>query len=183
MIRFEKILIPTDFSELASHALRYACNLARTYRADLHALHVVVRASEIPVAPEGAAGMGALNGLSGVPLLESAREVIERKGRELHAHVEQVGAGLPVKPVEIVRLGVVWEEIVRYADEAGIDLIVIGSHARGVMTRILLGSTSKSVLEHVARPVLMVPIAAVAREAAESTPALPAANTSAPLAT
>ncbi len=46
MIRFEKILIPTDFSELASHALRYACNLARTYRADLHALHVVVRASE-----------------------------------------------------------------------------------------------------------------------------------------
>lgn len=161
MISLNRILVPTEFSELATHALRFACDLARTYRAELHVLHIVSPAKEIPIAGDGGGGIG----VGGMVPMESIPEVVARKSNELRAHVAEFAHDLSVEPVALVRTGVPWLEIVRYADEAAIDLIVIGSHARGVMKRIFLGSTSKAVLEHVARPVLMVPIAAVKSEA------------------
>ncbi|MFO0840143.1 MAG: universal stress protein [Phycisphaerae bacterium] len=159
MIHMNRVLIPTDFSELARHALGYACDLARTYRAELHVLHVVSLAKEAPVAME--AGIGVGDGVASTALMESVVEDAARRARQLQAHVAEFSGELPIAPIAVVRNGVAWEQIARYADEAAIDLIVIGSHARGVMKRILLGSTSKAVLEHVARPVLMVPIASL----------------------
>ena len=162
MIALNRILIPTDFSDLALHALRYACDFARTYRTELHALHVVSPATEVPIAGSGA-GMG---GMGGIALMESIHDVVARKSKQLQAHLaEFIPDHLPVEPIAVVRSGVPWEEIVCYSEEVAVDLIVIGSHARGVMKRILLGSTSKAVLEHVARPVLMVPIAALKQSA------------------
>ncbi|MCG3129105.1 MAG: hypothetical protein CHACPFDD_04014 [Phycisphaerae bacterium] len=153
------ILIPTDFSELSTHALRYACDLARVYHADLHVLHVVSPAREASLAIDAGAAAG--TGMPGVVVLESPLEVAARKLRESQAQIAALSGDLPLRPVAVVRTGVPWDQIVRYADEVGVDLIVIGSHARGVMKRILLGSTSKAVLEHVLQPVLMVPIAAL----------------------
>lgn len=164
MINLKRILMPTDFSELAAHALRYACDLARAYRAELHVLHVVSPSQDLPVAADGGAGMASIGG--GVVLMESLHDAVARKSKELQTHIDAFSHDrLPAAPTGAVRTGVPWEEIVRYADEAAIDLIVIGSHARGVMKRIFLGSTSKAVLEHVARPVLMVPIAALKYDA------------------
>lgn len=174
MIRLNRILIPTDFSPLAAHALRYACDLAGTYRAELHVLHVVTSPCDVPIAADTGAGLG----ISGMVLLETAKDAADQAANRLKMHVSAECAALPLAPITAVRSGVPWEEIVRYADDSSIDLIVIGSHARGVMKRILLGSTSKSVLEHVARPVLMVPVAAVAVASADPTPehSIPAPN-------
>lgn len=159
MISMNRILIPTDFSELSTHALRYACDLARVYDADLHVLHVVSPANEVSLAIDGGAAAG--TGMPGVVVLESPSDIAARKLRESQAQIAELSGGLPLTPVAVVRTGVPWEQIVHYADEVAADLIVIGSHGRGVMKRILLGSTSKAVLEHVSQPVLMVPIAAL----------------------
>lgn len=162
MIVLNRILIPTDFSDLAIHALRYACDFARTYRTELHVLHIVSATEEVPVAIDGGSGVGPIGSSGGVTLMEPIQDVLARKSQELRAHLAEFNPDhLPVEPIAVVRSGVPWKEIVRYSEEAAIDLIVIGSHARGVMNRILLGSTSKAVVEHIARPVLMVPIAAM----------------------
>lgn len=162
MIKLDRILSPTDFSELATHALRYACDLARTYRAELHVLHVVTPTRDIAGAADAGAGIG-LEPLGGVAPLETAREILDAKARELARHLDDFSGELAVRPVGVVRAGVAWEQVARYAEEVPLDLVVIGSHARGVMKRIFLGSTSKAVLEHVAAPVLMVPIACLER--------------------
>ncbi|MBI5862918.1 MAG: universal stress protein [Planctomycetes bacterium] len=164
MMKWNRIVIPTDFSELAMHALHYACDLSRAYHAELHVLHVVSLAQNVPVAPDGGAALGGLGGVGGVVMMESIQEVVERKLTELRAIVAELGPDLPARPITIVRNGVPWKEVASYADEIAADLIVIGSHARGVMSRILLGSTSKAVLEHSMRPVLMVPISSLERE-------------------
>ena len=56
-------------------------------------------------------------------------------------------------------------QISRYAADAAIDLIVIGTHARGLVRRIFLGSVSKAVMEHAPCPVLMVPLHSTETEA------------------
>ena len=62
---------------------------------------------------------------------------------------------LGVKPAHVARPGNPAEEIVRYADEHGIDLIVIGSRGRGRMAALLLGSVSNKVVQHTSCPVLV----------------------------
>lgn len=163
MIAFNRVLIPTDFTPLATHALRYAIDLVKAYRTELHILHVVSPAKDIPISTDGGGAVGAIG--SGLTPMEPIEAVVARKHRELEEYVAEFSPPrLSLETKIAVRAGVPWREIVSYSEEAAIDLIVMGSHAKGVMRRILLGSTSKSVLEHVARPVLLVPIAALQGE-------------------
>ncbi len=167
MIPMNRVLVPTDFSELATRGLEYAMDLARNYKAELHVLHVVAPSRQAPAA----IGTGLVEGAGAMMIIETAEQVAARRADELRAHVHDRSGGLLVPPQTEVRIGAIWEQIARYADEARIDLIVIGTHARSLLQRILLGSTSKAVLEHASCPVLMVPIAAVNRpetSAAES---------------
>lgn len=164
MTSIKHILAPTDYSDLALHALRHARDLARNYLATLHVLHVVAPMTEMASA-------------SSVPELtfptvqpEPADQELERESNRLRVHVADVVGRLPIEPVAVLRVGVAWREIVQYAADTQIELIVIGTHARGLLQRMLLGSTSKAVLEHVTCPVLMVPVVAVmhAQQAADS---------------
>ena len=60
-------------------------------------------------------------------------------------------------------------QICRYAAETAIDFIVIGTHARGLVRRIFLGSVSKAVVEHAPCPVLMVPLTAAETDSPHAT--------------
>jgi nucleotide-binding universal stress UspA family protein len=114
---------------------------------------VLVPSRQVPVV-----GSDPAVGVTGnVVLMAPTEEIVAETTQLLKAHTR--GYDSPVPPVVVVRVGLEWETIARYAEEAGIDLIVIGTHARSVMKRILLGSTSKAVLEHAPCPVLMVPLA------------------------
>lgn len=157
MIPMNRVLIPTDFSELATHALGYACELAKTYSAELHVLHVVAPAPNEALA----AGIpGSMIPVATGPL-NLVGDTIACETEKLAAYVRDHISDQPVKPVVAVRFGSAWEEITRYAADAKIDLIVIGTHARGMVKRMLLGSVGKAVLEHAHLPVLMVPMAAM----------------------
>jgi nucleotide-binding universal stress UspA family protein len=150
------ILLPTDYSDLARNAAAYARALAEKYGATLHLVHVVER---VPVAVAGPESSAVALAASGPEALAAAREAMAR-------FVEECLADLAVPVVTHILEGTPHAQIARYATESFADLIVIGTHARGVVRRIFLGSTSKSVMEHAPCPVLMVPLAQVEPEVA-----------------
>ena len=144
------ILLPTDYSELARRAAMWARSLAETYGATLHVVYVVER---VPVVAPGPEVDSTSLAIPGPEARAAAEEAMDR-------FVEDCLADPAVPVIALVREGVPRREIAGYAVKEAIDLIVIGTHARGVVKRIFLGSTSKWVLEHAPCPVLMVPLAA-----------------------
>jgi nucleotide-binding universal stress UspA family protein len=159
MSRLDRILIPTDFSELATHALTYARDFALSCLSELHVLHVV------PLAVELSAATGGFPMGTSAVLMESLQDVVGRRSDELRSYVQGIQADSPMTTVFAVRTGTPWEEIVNYSMEMAVDLIVMGTHGRGMIKRMLRGSTSKAVLEHSTCPVLMVPLATFSGEA------------------
>lgn len=155
MIAIKKILLPTDFSSLADHAAAYARQLAEMWGAELHVVHVTEPvAAALPTPETGGAAM---------MVLPNAADIQAAVTRFVAAHLRDTR--VPV--VSAVLQGSRVTMVTNYAREQGIDLIVIGTHARGVVQRIIFGSMSKSVLETAHCPVLMVPLAAET-EAADS---------------
>lgn len=135
-IQFERLLFPTDFSELAQSALDYAKKLADTFSGELHCLHVVDDAYQYWSA------MGPESIPVGPPpedLLELGRSRME-KFCDLHL------ANLKKKPVTHVSMGRPFSEIITYARDNKIDMIIMGTHGRGAIAHMLLGSTTEKVV-------------------------------------
>ncbi|MBZ0155784.1 MAG: universal stress protein [Alphaproteobacteria bacterium] len=140
----KKILFPTDFSEGALNALPYAVDMAKNYGAKLFLLHVVydiANASGLYVPHVSIDEMYK-------ELEAGARRELEKFGLEERRDIGAVEYG-------ILR-GVPYEEILRYAGEREIDLIVIGTHGRKGLDRFLFGSTAEKVVRYARCPVLTV---------------------------
>jgi len=145
-VNFQRILFPTDFSELAQAALEYARELAQAFTAELHCLHVVDDAYQYWTA------MGPESIPVGPPpenLQEIARTRMEQFKKE---HL----GGLARDAVTTVRLGRPFSEIITYARENNICLIVMGTHGRGAIAHMLLGSTTEKVVRKAPCAVLTV---------------------------
>jgi nucleotide-binding universal stress UspA family protein len=133
---FEDILIPTDGSECAHAAVGYAQDLATRYDATVHSLSVA-DSRVLENAPHHD------------QVTDERAEIAERTCNDLSAD------GLSVE--HVVRTGVPHEAILRYTEEAGIDLVVMGTHGRTGVDRLLLGSVTEKVLRLSNVPVLPVP--------------------------
>jgi nucleotide-binding universal stress UspA family protein len=130
MIQVRKILYPTDFSSYSNQAYFHAVGLAETYGASLTVVYVVT-----PGSPEAAAG---------------------GRGYWL-GQLEQVRPGNPDITVHHVLLeGDPAVEIARYAADAGIDVIVIGTHGRTGVDRLVMGSVAERVMREAPCSVLVV---------------------------
>lgn len=138
MLPIKTILHPTDFSAPSDSALRLACSLARDYGARLVLLHVV----EPPVY-YGELGMT-------VPLPSDFHESLHRRLSKL----VPTDSGVNVETVLIE--GSAPREILHVAQEQRVDLIVLGTHGRTGVARVLLGSVAESVIRHSDIPVLTV---------------------------
>ncbi len=145
-IKLSKILCPTDFSDLSLKALQYARAFATTFGAQVHCLHVVDEAylHWNAIGPEGAPIVPAVDDLTSL-----ARTHMQRFADE---HL----IGLKYAPILKVVAGRPDLEIVQYALESTIDLIVIGTHGRGGLAHALLGSTAEKVVQKSGCPVLVV---------------------------
>lgn len=146
MIHIKKILFPTDFSLLSTAALKYAVHFARDYKAQLHIVHVVDEAYQywISMAP------------STVPVGAPIVEDVVRHARE---GLEKMVGERSLAEINVftdVLVGRPFAEIVRYAAEHTIDLIVIGTHGRGGLSHMLLGSVAEKVVRKAPCPVLTV---------------------------
>ncbi len=144
MLILRTVLCPTDFSDVSARAETYAAALARHYDASLHLLHVD---PPMPVmAPYGEIPVDAR-------LFEEQREVAEA---ELVKAGERARAGgLTVETT--MKGGHPAREILALADRAQADMLVIGTHGRGGVEHLLLGSVAEKIMRKASCPVLVVP--------------------------
>ena len=146
MVEIKKILYPTDFSEQAACALPYARDLARRFGSELHCLHVLDEAYQYW------AGAGE----SAVPTVVSEEELLSSARRQMDEFVaKHFGPEREGLVCELV-LGRPFLEIIHYAQENEIDLIVIATHGRGALASMLLGSVTEKVVRKAPCPVLTV---------------------------
>ena len=145
-MQIRSILLPTDFSDCGNYALSYAASLARTFGASIICVHVI----EPMVPTVGYSGM--TEPLPIADITEQLEDSVERELPKL-AEREEV-AGLKVE--EMIVHGEAASEIVRVAKERNVDLIVVSSHGRTGLGRILFGSTAEAVVRHASCPVLVV---------------------------
>ncbi|WP_168219074.1 universal stress protein [Limnoglobus roseus] len=138
MAPIHTILLPTDFGPLSEAAFKYACTVARVTAAEVVLLHVVEPAfvAEVEGVP--------------TPFPTGLLEVAEKRLKNV------VLPDSTTKCRHEVRAGSPVEEIARLADEFAADLIVMGTHGRHGLSRLLLGSVAEGVLRRVACPVLFV---------------------------
>jgi nucleotide-binding universal stress UspA family protein len=138
-----QILVPTDFSEESNAAKVYATMLAESLGATLHVLHVI--------ADPLAMGWGV-----DAAYLPQLLERTERNVREQLDKVVTAGDREKLGARVAVETGSPVTKIVEYAGKNGIDLIVMGTHGRGAMERMWVGSVTQGVLQRAACPVVSV---------------------------
>lgn len=140
------ILVPTDFSAPAERALAYARDLADTYGASLHLLHVI----EDPFA--GGAYMGMVG-----PLPEGYFEHLDQQARARLGTLLTEEEQKKYTAVIATRMGYAATQILDYVrDHGGIDLIVIATAGRGAVSRLMMGSVSDKIVRTAPCPVLIV---------------------------
>jgi len=140
MIALRRILVPHDFSDTSEAAVRYALALAHNFSAQLHLLHVSDKArfemaTEFPLGLDG---------------------TLEDAVRERLVKILSPREQIDFKPIFEFRSGSPAAEITRYAKEADVDLIVMGTHGRGFVAHAVLGSVAEKVVRTAPCPVLTV---------------------------
>jgi nucleotide-binding universal stress UspA family protein len=140
-MRFERILVAIDGSEFAAHALEVASSLATAVGAQLGLVHVI---DPTLVGSE-----------TGVPA-DQLWAILRADGKAL---LETAASATPAHPHcwKFLREGAPSTEIVGSARKWPADLIVIGTHGRSGLTRLVFGSTAEGVTRHAPCPVLVVP--------------------------
>jgi nucleotide-binding universal stress UspA family protein len=145
MINLKRILVPTDFSEGARHALTYGVSFAKEYEAELLLLHVV----ETVAAPYA-------SDLFPVPMAEVFEEMSGYAKSELEKLVTDAKGRGAAAARFLVAQGKPSIEIMRVAREETVDMIVLGTHGKGVLDQALFGSTTERVVRKAPCPVLCV---------------------------
>jgi nucleotide-binding universal stress UspA family protein len=138
---YDTILVPTDGSAGSRKALEHAVDLAKTNDAAIHVLSVV-----------DVTALAAVEGNVG-PMLDAFEETGNRVVSEAVERVESEG----IEAVEgSVGDGQPYRVILDYADEHGVDLIVMGTHGRTGLDRYLVGSVTEKVVRLADVPVLTI---------------------------
>jgi nucleotide-binding universal stress UspA family protein len=144
VIKLRKLLVPTDFSDSARHAFSYGLSFAGEYKAELVLLHVVENLT-----------VGYASDLFPVPMAEVFQEISGYAKTELTKLAEEARArGVSVS--ELVVQGKPSAEIIRHAAENEVDMIVLGTHGKGMLDQALFGSTTERVVRRAPCPVLTV---------------------------
>lgn len=143
-MEIKKILFATDFSEGSSHALPYAVDMAKQYSARLYFVHVIFDVAKT-------AGWYVPH----VSIDEIYRDMEKSARAELEKSFVDEMRGM--KDIEhVVLKGIPYEEITKFAAANRIDLIVLGTHGRRGIDRMLFGSTAEQVVRNAPCPVLSV---------------------------
>ena len=142
------ILVPTDFSETAEKALDYAVVLAAKLDARIHLLHVI----GIPALGVPELGVAMTSSMIGT-LVADAQVALDQL-------VARRRDKVPFGPT-LQRTGDARDMILQAAKEVGADLIVIGTHGRRGLSRMLLGSVTDAIVRMAPCPVLTVGVRAV----------------------
>ena len=141
---FDRILLPTDGSNAVRPAVETAFNLSKTYNATLHVLVIVDQ-------PISVSGTG-----EGFPGLDNLLSELEERGNQATDEIAEQASDRGIETTTAVQRGNPHDDILTYASEHNIDLIIMGTHARTGVKRALLGSVTEDVVRHSEIPVLTV---------------------------
>ncbi len=142
MFHIKKIMVPTDLTSHSTYVMRYAAKLAEQFGAEIHLVHVV---EPVPVVYYEAAMFTE----------ESAAKLVETARKLMHKMPESPWS-TGTKVVHEVMEGAPITQIVNYAKEHGIDLIVAGTHGRTGVGHLLLGSLAEKIVRMAPCPVLTI---------------------------
>ena len=143
MISIARILVPTDFSEFGELALEYGAALAEKFSSDLYLLNVID--DYFILAPEANLAL---------PDRKQYLQDLETASAQNLSKLLR-GVSLPRVSQHTV-VGRAYAEIVRYANEQRIEMIVMGTHGRSGLSHLLLGSVAERVVRTAGCPVLTV---------------------------
>jgi len=132
-LRLQSILIATDFSEASSKALRHALAIARHYDAKFYLAHVVCSPALTTLGPEA---------------VLAATDAVRRDALRLEDQLVQNGSLAGLRHEIVLRQGIVWEELEDIVKEQKVDMVVVGTHARRGLGKLLLGSVAEHVFRH-----------------------------------
>ena len=142
-VSVKNVLFATDFSATSEAALPYATAVCRHFGSTLHTVHVISDASLLLTT-------GGVDYVSMGTIYEDANTEAKEKLDELSDNF----AGIPHR--NYVRHGQVWKSLASIIEENEIDLIVLGTHGRTGLGKLLLGSVAEDILRHASCPVLTV---------------------------
>jgi nucleotide-binding universal stress UspA family protein len=138
-VALTNILVATDFSETADRALEHALSLARTYNSKVFLAHVIP--VDLMMAPE---------------LAEASREQMRRTACEGMERTATPDRFFSVPHEQIIEEGALWPTIEVLTKKHSIDLIVLGTHGKGVVKKLLIGSGAEEIFRQARIPVLTV---------------------------
>ena len=145
MVEIKKILYATDFSDLSAWALQYAVSLAVKCDAELHCINVVDDSYQYWLTFDAAT----------LPAGPAIEDLLPAAERQLDDFLEgKLPPDLPVTK-RLLR-GRPFVEIIRYARENDMDMIVVGTHGWGALRQALMGSVADKVVRKSPCPVLAV---------------------------
>jgi len=157
-IQIERILVAKDLSRQSANVIRYALELGSKFDAKIHVLHVmptvetsVLNMVSIAMGPDRLAKFSA----------ETEKEMTEKTRQQLDALIaEETEAGdfrLSHTPTVEVHHGDPASMILTVADTIDADMIILGSHSKGILHYTFLGSVARKVLDKTHRTVVIVP--------------------------
>jgi nucleotide-binding universal stress UspA family protein len=129
---YKHILVPTDGSRAAKRAGEHAVELATENGGTIHALYVM--------------DMGDADFVATPSDIAETRSRLERKGERFTAEIADMAAAAEVPCQTVVKSGIAPEEIVEYAEENGVDVIVMGKRGRSDPDKPAIGSRTKRVI-------------------------------------
>lgn len=147
MVTYKNILYCTDFSEGARSALPFAIDMAKKYGADLHLVHVYQEPetlSEFEISSNIKMDWIRVAQTLGTEMEKKIKKVCSEVSQEVNSCRHRLLRGRPHL------------EIVRYARENSIDMIILASHGLSGLEHVLFGSTAERVLRESPCPVLVV---------------------------
>ena len=142
MRKIERILCPVDFSEASKKAFEYALSLAKQYKAKLYVQHLIE-----PVMVFSYEGIPGWKGI-----YDAARSGAEGAMEKLTS----LAAVHSIHPETSMEIGDPGESILQFTEQKAIDLIVMGTHGRRGVDRLVMGSVTERVVRKAKRPVLAV---------------------------
>jgi nucleotide-binding universal stress UspA family protein len=157
--KIQTVLYATDLSKNSAYAFRYAVNTAKQHDAKIHLLHAIE-----PLSPQEEA----------LALVYVEKEEIDRRRRDatenLRERIEERLKQFAEKELQddpetlkrVVGIHVVQgnpaTEILNMSDKLGCDIIIMGTHGKGVISHAFLGSVSEKVLHRIRKPVYIIPL-------------------------
>jgi nucleotide-binding universal stress UspA family protein len=140
-VQVKSVLIATDFSPASEKPLRHALAVAHLYEAKFYLLRVV---SQVGLTAVGSQPTNAATEAAWLGVHQLEKELLESEALDGLAHEF------------LVRQGNVWQEVERVISEKHIDLLIIGTHGRRGLGKLLFGSVAEQIFRHADCPVLTV---------------------------